>query len=193
MMYAVLSPNNKYIATILWGAAKIQLWDVKTGSKIKEFGAYPAQGSSILFSPDSSEIFTAGQVGDFDFDGIKVWNLKGDEITENRFTKEHTSHITRIAMKGNKLLSGEDNKKEKNKKVILWNADTGQKIREFSGITLPIKKLVFSPNSNLIACGAQRLVRGEFIIWNAETGQTVQHKKFRGALSAIAFRPIGIN
>lgn len=71
--------------------------------------------------------------------------------------------------------------------VRLWNAETGDLIRSFSGMTSATRDVTFSPNGKQLAAGSED---GTVIVWNADTGSRVQTIDNNGQqVSSVCFAP----
>jgi len=97
-----------------------------------------------------------------------------------------THHAASIALSpdGNQIISGSPDKS-----VRVWNAKTGQELRELQGHTDQVSSVAFSPDGNRIISGSyDKSVR----VWDAKTGE--QLKKLQGHTSrvtSVAFSPDG--
>ncbi|GMU86798.1 MAG: hypothetical protein AMXMBFR48_20390 [Ignavibacteriales bacterium] len=55
--------------------------------------------------------------------------------------------------------------------VILWNAETGRQIRNFSGLNRKIMKIAVSPDNQLVAALSEH---GGFALWEASSGKRIK-------------------
>ena len=100
----------------------------------------------------------------------------------------HKKRVTSIAYSsdGNFLVSG-----SWDHYVVIWNASTGEMIKELKGHKYFVESVAVSPNNEYIASGSS-LSRniGQICIWNIESGECLKTiKAHTEAVFALAFSP----
>jgi WD40 repeat protein len=82
--------------------------------------------------------------------------------------RTHTDYVTSVAFSpdGNRIVSGSDDKS-----VRVWDAKTGEQLRELQGHTDSVTSVAFSPDGNRIVSGSDdKSVR----VWDAKTGEQLR-------------------
>ena len=73
--------------------------------------------------------------------------------------------------------------------ISLWDAETGEKLREWVAQPKPVVRLIFSPDGSRLASADQG---GLVVVWNAETGKEVREiGSHPGGVSTLSFSPDG--
>src|SRR5205823_5339163 len=79
--------------------------------------------------------------------------------------------------------------------VVIWDADTGEKLRTLNGHTSAVKNVAFSNDGQLIASGAGDIARsqpGQVKVWDAATGQELFNLRgHTDPIFGVAFSPDG--
>ncbi len=117
----------------------------------------------ILFSmarvPNSQRLFYGNSDG-------KVYDIDlSAEKPEAKPMPGHSSYVTDMTLAGPYLVSG-----SYDRKLIWWNTETGEKIREIQAHDRWIRKLASTPDGKtVISVADDMLVK----LWNAETGELI--------------------
>jgi WD40 repeat protein len=128
-----------YIVTGYPPGGKMNLWDISEETLVNDFG-----GCHVSFSPDGEFIASGGGGANRYLyvhrvsNGEKIW---GDSTGTYISDVKYSPNGQYVAS------SGSDNK------IQLWNAQTGELIRTFSGHTNDISCIAFSPDGEMIASG----------------------------------------
>lgn len=124
-------------------AAAVLLWDVETGELVRRFTGHEGNVTSIMFSPDQSQLISAS------WDNTLIlWNVaRGEQI--HRFIG-HTGAVFDVAFSpdGNLLISGSEDRT-----MILWDVATATVLRRFEGFTDSVNTVAFSPDERSIVAG----------------------------------------
>lgn len=115
---------------------------------------------------------------------VKIWEVNSGA---EWFTLKHTSGISALAFhpNGGMLAVG-----TKDGKILLWDVQSGTKVREFEGHTGDVQSLAFRPDGSWLASSDNGMVR----LWNLET-RMLEHAYQIGPSGArvgkLAFSPEG--
>ncbi len=126
-------------------------------------------------------------LADYDFSHLAVWqaylqdanlqnvNFYGADLSRSVFAETLGNTLTVSLGPENKLATG-----DADGKILLWNAEDGQKLLIFQGKTGSVKSIAFSPDGHLIASGSEdQSVR----IWQVNTGECLD--RWRGHQETI--------
>src|ERR1043166_6498082 len=174
---ALLSPDGKQFA-VSAPDNSIELWDAKTGAKIRTLTGLTGMVLSIAYSPDGRRVAAVGPGS-----VVGTWNL---ETGEFRPLVGHSSWVNAVAFSpdGKFIASGSTDKT-----VRLWDAETGAAVRTFTGQSSSINSVAFSPDGRQIVSGGWD---GTVRIWDAATGAEL--RVLRGhsnSVESVAFSPDG--
>jgi len=123
----------------------VTLWDVATGGKLRTFEGHNSFVVAISFSPDGQHILSVGKDGTF-----IVWNANtGKQL--KRFILEHLDLSSAAFTPDGKhlLTANEGGVDDKSLKPVggtlkLWDAESGRKVRTFTGHTSGVNSVAFS-------------------------------------------------
>lgn len=136
----------------------LAIWDKEGQLKKEFFHGYPLQ--EVLFSPDGNRILGLGTSNFF-----KLWATSGKDIVQQRLHQGLINHLA-LSLDGKTLLTvGED------QKAILWNTQTGERIRRLSGHGDPINFGAFHNNDKeILTVSEDKTAR----LWNTSSGKSIQ-------------------
>jgi WD40 repeat protein/serine/threonine protein kinase len=190
---AEFSPDGKQFATCYGagGAGIVRLSDTRTGKTILEWRADKSSIAGLMFSPDGSRIFTAGQV-------VKVWESQtGKLLLEAKGTRGRSVSLA-FSPDGKRIVVGQS---DGTAQVI--DAGTGAVLRELKGrtrsanwaqlTTTGVLSVAFSPDGSRIVTGGTT-GRGDGVasVWDARTGaELLELKGHNGFVMGAAFSPDG--
>jgi WD40 repeat protein len=138
----------------------VKVWNPRTGEEIRTIEVN-SPVKSIAVNPTSDRI-VVGTCSNI----TEVFDLSGKRVLHLHPTDAGTS----VAFSPNGKWIGVGGW---GRRVQLWTADTGEKVRDFNGANQTIHQLAFSPNGKQIAVGTgwegfEEKVLGEIIVWDIE-------------------------
>lgn len=179
-----IRPDGELLASA--GDDIIKLWDLKTGEEIRTLSGHSSVIQRLVFSPDGKVLISAGNDTT-----IKIWNPDNGQVMRT-IGGNHLIEALSISSDGQTIASGDGDLKAKLYSVKLWNFNTGEEIRTFSGHSNTIRAIAFSPDGQLLASGScDKTIK----IWQVETGQLLYtltgHSGWFAAVNSVAFSPDG--
>ena len=173
--------------------ARVGIWNVETFEHKWTFGYCAAMSySGVAFSPDDAFVactgerqlrlpgsaYVASRTTYLERGLLKIWNLR--ELSEDaephrtfdHFDAKRMGGPTSVAFSpdGNYVITGTTGIKKKKSPgslVRLWDLNTGEEVRQFSGHTKDINGVAFAPNGKLIAsCSDDQTVK----VWDLGSG-----------------------
>ena len=162
--YAAFNPDGKQIITVsnnVFGN-NIKIWDTQTGQEIRELRGHTVAVNFASFSPDGKRIIAAS--GD---KTITIWDTQTGEELRKYEQFENVDSVT-FSPDGNRIVSISNSLFGHT--VQIWDAYTGQGLKELKGHTKVINSAVFSPNGKYIVSASDD---GTVRIWDSRTGEQI--------------------
>lgn len=134
---------------------EIMVWDTTSGQLRQSFMT-DALTSRILFTPDGQRLLAAE-------DTAKIRTL---QVATGKVLSSFDEHMApvramSISRDGTKVASG-----GKDGILLIWDADSGERIRDWKAHHLTISGIAFCPQgSEVVSCGVDRLIR----VWNLDS------------------------
>jgi WD40 repeat protein len=208
---AVFSPDGRRILTIQSAKSDnekdaAQLWDAKTGKKIRVLFGHKGLIFDAIFSPDANQILTvsgdntarlwdatirmeSGGVLDSEEEWKVRWERFGDPFlvhdqtyaTELKILRGHESNVRTgvFSPDGTQILTASDDRTAR-----LWDAKTGTEIRTLRGHEQEVWRALFLPDGMTIVTVSYRTAR----IWDARAGTPTTLISLDGWIDELAVR-----
>jgi WD40 repeat protein len=174
------SPDGAWVAAGAFDN-RIAMWDVRSAGYLRSFNREGLPGSSIAFSPDGKMLATNTARK------LLLWDTATGAVTRELGSKEWADFLA-FQPEG-KLLASASTGASADRVIRLWDATSGEPVRELKGHTGDPTAIAFSPDGKVVACGADdRTV----MFWDVESGRLV-HTVRRAAqkLSAVSLSEDG--
>ena len=151
---------------------EMNMWDGDTGEHLALMLGHHSLPVGIAVSPDGRYALTSE--GDATASGrlteeppaVILWDLEtGQEVRRLSRTLEDFQRLLAFDPTGASPLQAIT---DWNDTVRLWNLETGEVIREFSGPSVNVTALDFSPDGKMIAAGSPD---GTIFVWDASSGE----------------------
>lgn len=178
------SPDGRWIATA--GGLEAILWDAATGREIRRFARQAAAVNDMALSPDGRNLLAAGD------DGIaRLWDL-GTGRVAGQLAHASSSLSPLPSRTINAAALSPDGRwaaTAGNKEVLLWDAATGRKSREWAWPDFGVHALAFSADGQRLLAGGGDGAR----LWETATGALVRQfdSSFLMTVWAVALAPSG--
>jgi WD40 repeat protein len=167
------SPDSRFVAAaggdLSTGVPALMVWDLESGEVACHLeGSYRAVLRGLAFSPDS-RFLLAGSVGAVD--DLILWDVQNCQLVR-RFDMNENEDVAGIAFSSDGSRAATGN--VYNKRIILWDVNTGSEIRRFviSSRTefIPIFDVAYGPNDRTIVAPGP----GPIYLWDVETGEIIR-------------------
>ena len=172
------SQDNRTIVSGSFGV-KVTLWDTQTGTLQRTLEG--VSGSNYLYaialSPDGSQVVAGVD------NRVLIWDARTGDLQKNAFSG-HKSRVFSVAVSpdGKTIAGGSEDHT-----VILWNAQTGAKLRTMTHSD-EVKAVAFSPDGETLASGSYDKT---VILWDAQSGAEKRRLEHDKAVYAVAFSSDG--
>lgn len=171
------SSGNEYLTFCHWDVKTGKLKVIPTYSKTKLHSNAYYRAQSHSYSPDGKTLAT-GSLG-----AINLWDTGTGQHKQIFIGHgDYDVYTVKYSPDGRTLASGGGDKK-----ICLWNIESGQLVKTFSGHTDSVQSLAYSTDGKTLASGSRdKTVR----LWDAATGT---HKQtltgHTDTVSALVFSP----
>jgi len=186
------SPDGKRIVTGTTDK-QAQVFEVATGKRVCIFENHHAPITRVAFLPGGQEAVSNGQD-----QHTRIWNA---ETAQERLALAHPEVPWALAISpdGRFIATGTggstfDNPilhkmhESKENMVRLWDAASGELIREMPGHTDVVYSMVFSPDGRTLVTGSWDATMR---LWDVETGRELASARGQGTVYALAITPDG--
>jgi len=160
------------------------VWDVETGAGLRRFLGHSSLIYDIAYNPVRDEVASAGWDN-----SVRIWNLDHGALVTQFDTTADLSHdgvINHIDISpdgAQAITAGAD------MRLVLWDIETGEAIREFVGHQDAVNSVAFSPDGSMIASAGDDEVLS---LWDVSTGEfTTLFEGHSDAVWDVAYSPDG--
>jgi RNA polymerase sigma factor (sigma-70 family) len=170
------------------GGHTLRMWEAATGKQLQLLDAINIMG--IATSPDGEMVASAQN------NNVQVWKLPTGKPIFNRETPSFAVAIS----PDNRVLATGGRPPANNDPVVLWDLQTGARLRSLSAKMDQVFHIAFSPDGKWLAavsCGNSSFApdkesRPEIVrLWEMETGQLHELAGHEGGATSIVFSPDG--
>ena len=194
-----LSPDSRLLAVGTGGPDPgIAIWDIAKDRLATSLKTHGECVESLEFSPDGKLLVSSGTDGVVRIRDVATWR------TLRKLTLKSDSTI--FAMSPSKedrivaIAQWDD-------AIVLWNYDSGERVRKFVRQPQPVESMVFSPDGRMLITGASWLTRippgqperagarareRQVLVWDVHTGQVLASVPSHvGDVRGLACSPTG--
>jgi WD40 repeat protein len=170
-----LNPDSTVLAASGYNNS-IDLWDLKNGQLLKNFGKQITIIWRLAFSPTNSNLLASAG----DDKVIKFWDVSAGTAHQ---LVGHTRGIEALEFSsdGHLLASGDNGGT-----LIIWDVDTEQSLRKIADNPKGIKVVTLSPDGRFVASGNND---STIKIWEVSSGSLLATLNTNGIVSAMEFSP----
>lgn len=160
---AALSPDNKYVAVCNWNPA-VKIYDTQTGKLYRELTGMNYGSGKLFYSNDGKFVSAISQKKE-----LYVWQVEGGDMVA-KLPLESRPFALAVSNNSKIIATGEDNGK-----IILWDAESFEKILEINAHKGAPNEVVFSKDDKTFFSGGEdKIVK----MWDVQTGKLI--KEFDG-------------
>ncbi|RKU28053.1 hypothetical protein C6497_09985 [Candidatus Poribacteria bacterium] len=192
---ATFSPDGKTLATVDY-PGEIRIWDIATG-KLKRTISNLSPRDNRNYQDDRNYMAFAGNGEKFittESDGsIYLWDtitkrlhtlLRKKDNSKNAWTSK-----IQVSPDGETIVSWNASK---DRLIRLWNATTGEPKRRIKDHKGPIKRVVFSMDSSILASWSSSYEDNRIRLWNVATGRhSHTFTGHKNLIECVTFSPDG--
>ncbi len=162
---AVMSPDNRFLATASSKSSIIKLWDVRSNTRTSMFRGHNGDITDLAYSPDGKYIASSSRDGT-----VKLWNISNKSIEHTFIGSEKVIAFLSLAFSsdGQYLAAGTDQGLDAQHFIEVWNIRDKTHLRTLKSHDAPISTLHFSKDGQQLASGSSD---GVIKVWQVNTGQ----------------------
>ena len=168
-------PDGKTLSGEIEGDG-IKLWDTRTG-EVKKRVADKSGAAMTAISPNGAALAEA-----VDDATVRLWSIADEQ--KRVIPQPGGESISALALSTVGQLMASAGGKE----LVLWNAQSGERMRTLSGHQATISRLVFSSDDRTLASADEG---GTIKLWDLTTGQAKDSFSTGGKVTALRFAPNG--
>ncbi len=183
--------GRRLVASLQNGQAIV--WDVPRGKRLSVFKQHTTPVTRVAFLPGGEEVASNGQDK-----MLRIWNA---ETGQQRLAIAHPDVVWGLAVSpdGRLIATGTGGvtvgnpisqriERSKDNTVRLWDAASGELVREMQGHTNTVFTLDFSPDGQTLASGGWD---GTVRLWDVASGEQLASEQRQGSAFVVAFTPDG--
>jgi len=163
---------------------ELVVWDMETGQQVLNFQEHKQPVSDVDFSPDGKLVVSADQDG-----RALIWELKTGKVARTLHGERGPINSVDFSPDGRYLVTGggpevpqtSNDDPRQSAELVLWDAATGSRIREFRGHEEAVLAVAISPDGRYLLSGSQD---GAAILWEIESGSEV--RRYKGYAGYVA-------
>ena len=162
-----ITPNGQILASVSFN--RILLWDLKTHKLQRVLEGHTDIILSLSISPNGKLIASGSSDKT-----VGLWDIETGNLVCTFASRKDPIHSVAFSPDGNCLASGGESKYKtdegKKTTIYLWDVNTKELIRTFSGHDLRINSIAFSPDGKTLASSSND---GTVQLWNVISGENL--------------------
>lgn len=191
---AVYSPKGEFVLTAS-DDRTAKLWDAAQGTLVRSFDGHAGRVRDASFSADGTLLLTASEDST-----ARIWNtetgelvreLKGDKPAISNVDPSSSATTLEIAClsaafsaDGQLIITGSDDNVAR-----VWDAASGEMLRELAGHTAPVTSVAFSPDGERALTASEDFTAK---LWDAGTGKEILNLQGHSqAVTSVTFSDDG--
>lgn len=180
-----VSPDGRRLASA-GNEHELRIWDAATGQEVRTISGHAGGCGAVAFSPDGKKLVSSGRDHT-----IRIWEISsGGELLKIQGKVDEDFGIGATFSPDGKLLAAATVTRSPRdtpiRSIDLWDASTGQEIRQMQNRKSYFFTLAFSPDGHFLAAGAmsgnwgftaggESLASSEFrdsvLLWDLKSGE----------------------
>jgi WD40 repeat protein len=168
----------------------LRLWNLIGQAGLREFETDGTPLSAVAISPEGGLLLTGDMA-----DQIVLWDVERGEVIRRYAVGAGAVSPNALAFSpdGRYALigSGDAFGDSGAKSLILWDVDSGERIRAFDGHRSIIRSVAFGPDGRFALSGSQGDNLDDLILWDVETGEKIRRFDSEEDSTSIEFNSDG--
>jgi WD40 repeat protein len=149
----------------------VRVWDVQDGTMRLRLTGHTQSVWGVAFSPDGTQIASAAgdwtkpdQLGE-----VRLWDATTGSVRHALRAHKGIAWSVVFRPDGRKLASSGGELRTPGQELILWDVETGHRLRTIPDLPSGVRRVAYSPDGRQLAACLWKDIR----IWDAETGQVL--------------------